>query len=135
MNYVEAETRYGGLRIAKVTAEYPHSEDEYVYTEECLLVIAENSDELPHEFLIRDDTLLSETELTNSQVAELLVKNAFDENDYVTEFVNNNNGTVTLTSQTFKDPDDGYCTDIQPDITDNMQEYTLVFQGHKQNMQ
>lgn len=127
MKFVEAETHYGRLRIAKVTAEYPHSEGEYVYTEECLLVIAENSDDLPHEFLIRNDTLLSETELTNSQVAELLVKNAFDENDYVTEFEINNNGTVKLTSQTFKDPDGGYWTDNEPHITEKMSSFEICF--------
>lgn len=126
MEFVETETRYGKLRIAKVTAEYPHDEDEYVHTEECLLVKAANSNELPSMFLIRDDTLLSGTALTRSETVELFIKSALSDNDYITEFIDNHDGTVKLTSQTFNDSKVGNCTDFQPDITENMQDCILA---------
>lgn len=129
MKFIEIDTRYGRLKAARVTAEYPHDDDEYVYTEECLLIKTENSEDIPSAFLIRDDVVLSETDLSKSDIAELLIDNALNENDYITEFIDNKDGTVKLTSQTFNEPDDGYITDNELDITDNMQSQMLTIEN------
>lgn len=125
MEILELETRYGNLTVEYVTACHPHEEDEYEYTEECLLVKAENSPELPNAFLIKDADLYSKEALSPAEVAEILIENSLKEDDYITDFEDNGDGTVT-TTKFFKDPseDEGF-VDEAPDLDDDYLPYGI----------